>query len=262
MAQTLMSAGSKDLFLVKFDQNGGHVWSNRFGDSMNQFGNGGVAIGPQETVVDFGIVTGDLTFGGATFDQQAGDSLYLARFSSMGSHVSSDAYISTGDRLPRDVFVDATGDAYLVGSFQNSVSFGGQTLTSAGPNSDVFVAKIDSVGLHLWSVAFGDNSPQIPNAATFSTSGDIYMCGRLGGGSINFGGGSLSGAPWLVGLDADSGHLFSSAVGGANHSSCDRLALGMNGLLLVGTADGQADFGGGPLPHAGANDIVVARLAP
>jgi hypothetical protein len=45
--------------------------------------------------------------------------------------------------------IDSAGNVVVTGYFQGTVDFGGGPLTTAGED-DIFVAKLDSSGNHLW----------------------------------------------------------------------------------------------------------------
>jgi hypothetical protein len=63
------------------------------------------------------------------------------------------------------VAVDGAGNVLLTGDFDGTVDFGGGPLTSAG-SDDIFVAKLDAQGNHLWSKRFGDSYYQQADAVT------------------------------------------------------------------------------------------------
>ena len=58
------------------------------------------------------------------------------------------------------VAVDAMGAVFVTGSFSGTTDFGGGPLDAAGNDTDLFVAKYDTNGDHLWSRRFGDSSRQ------------------------------------------------------------------------------------------------------
>ena len=60
----------------------------------------------------------------------------------------------TGGDLGYRVAVAGNGDIVLAGSFQNSITFGGTQLNSAG-SDDVFLARFTANGTHIWSKRFG-----------------------------------------------------------------------------------------------------------
>ena len=53
------------------------------------------------------------------------------------------------------VATDAAGNVIIVGDLWGAANFGGGVLTTAGAQ-DVFIAKLDPNGKHLWSKRFGD----------------------------------------------------------------------------------------------------------
>ena len=55
----------------------------------------------------------------------------------------------------QDIDVDASGNVYVTGHFQNTSDFGSVTLTSAGNNRDGFIAKLDSSGTVVWANRWG-----------------------------------------------------------------------------------------------------------
>ena len=89
----------------------------------------------------------------------------------------------------RDVSVNAAGEVVLTGSFGAQIDFGGGALTSAGDH-DVFVARFDADGEHVWSQRFGDAGYQNGVAAIWSPAGQLALAGEFYG-TVDFGGGPL-----------------------------------------------------------------------
>jgi hypothetical protein len=76
---TLTSAGSRDIYLVKFDSSGTHLWSQRFGDGSNQFVRGS-AIDPWGNVVMTGLFEDTVDFGGGPLISTGSYDIYLVKF--------------------------------------------------------------------------------------------------------------------------------------------------------------------------------------
>ena len=72
-----------------------------------------------------------------------------------------------------------------------TADFGGGVLTSAG-GADIFVAKYDSTGAHLWSKGFGDAANQFARSVASAPSGDCVVTGLILG-PTDFGGGAVGG---------------------------------------------------------------------
>lgn len=98
---------------------------------------------------------------------------------------------STSTSGPLGLAIDAADRIYLTGSFNGSISFGGNLLQATGTEADAFVAKLDANGEHLWSRRYGDG--QLQRCITVQAdpaSGDaIVGCTYLG--AIDFGTGPL-----------------------------------------------------------------------
>jgi len=138
----LTSAGNQDLFLAKFDSNGNHLWSQRFGDAT------WIQVGHSVDVDDDGNVVvscecrGTTDFGGGPLtstDPYLPD-VTIAKFDASGSHVWSQNYGDENVQYGYGIAADSHGDVSVTGLFRSTVDFGGDTLTSAG-GRDVFVVK-------------------------------------------------------------------------------------------------------------------------
>jgi len=65
---------------------------------------------------------------------------------------------------------------------------------SPGPCSDIFLAKFDSNGNHLWSKSFGGSYIDIGFSVSVDSSGNVYGTGIFSGSNVDFGGCPLSSA--------------------------------------------------------------------
>jgi len=87
-------------------------------------------------------------------------------------------------------------------------------------------------------------------------------------GTIDFGGGPLSSAPWhladvFVAKYSPAGvHLLSKRYGGTSFDWGTGAASGPNGVVLTGYFVGTADFGSSALTSAGYNDGFLINLGP
>jgi len=77
----LTSAGGTDIFVVKFDPNGNHLWSQRFGDSDSQYGTG-VAADATGNVILTGSFYGTVDFGGGPLTDACNEQadIFVAKF--------------------------------------------------------------------------------------------------------------------------------------------------------------------------------------
>lgn len=76
--------------------------------------------------------------------------------------------------------VDAQGNAYVVGNFDGSQSFGSFTLNSNG-QEDVFVIKISPTGTILRAVNFGGDLGELVAGIDVDNNGNVYIAGSFNG---------------------------------------------------------------------------------
>ncbi|MGI4875231.1 MAG: T9SS type A sorting domain-containing protein [Janthinobacterium lividum] len=162
---------------------------------------------------------------------------------------------------------DASGNVFLVGAFQGSISFGSTTLTTAG-SSDGFVAKWSPVSnSFLWAQQVGGTGYDVANALAVSGS-TIYVAGSYSSTAVAFGGLSLSNAGtsdiFVAKLtDAGSSASFGWAqrAGGADAEAPTGLAASGASVYMSGYYySATAAFGTTNLPNAGGSDAFLAKL--
>jgi len=97
--------------------------------------------------------------------------------------------------------VDSLGNVYITGHYSSSsIGFGGGVLTNAGgscgsyPCSDIFLARFDSNGNHLWSKRFGGSGNDYGKSVSVDSSGNVYGTGYFQSINVDFGECPLSSA--------------------------------------------------------------------
>ena len=78
------------------------------------------------------------------------------------------------------VAADVAGNVFFAGDFAGASSFGGPVLTSVGDTADVFIAKYDRTGAHLWSKRFGGGGIEVATALATDGAGNVVVAGRFG----------------------------------------------------------------------------------
>jgi hypothetical protein len=184
----LTSSGSDDIFLAKFDRDGSHLWSQRFGDAATDDGVDVAVTAPGQIVLT-GMFYDDIDFGGGLLHSNGWDDIFVASYDAEGRHLWSHGFGHDGWDEGRGVALDASGHTYLTGVFGGTVDFGGGPLTSAGMQ-DAIVARFDAGGHHVWSQGFGDIDLDFGSAVDAGAFGDVSFLGAFTG-AVDFGGGLL-----------------------------------------------------------------------
>jgi hypothetical protein len=256
----LTSMGGNDIFLCKFDPTGTHLWSRRFGGTAGDRG-ASVAVDSQGRIGLTGLFNGTANFGGATFSSAGFQDIFIAAYEPTGSYRWSHAYGSGSSDWGTAVACDDQGNLFAIGLYHASLSFGGPPLPEIG-EGDMFLAKYDSAGAHIWSHGFGASGADYARDLDVDGSGDVVITGQFAG-TADFGGAPLVSNGWwdvvLARYDPDGTHLWSRHFGGTGGDKGSAVRVDEAGIALIGTFAGTADLGGGALTALGHEDEFVAR---
>jgi len=255
----LASAGGHDVFILKLDPSGNHVWSRRYGDAAGQFVTG-LAADASGNVLVTGDFSGAIDFGGGPLTTPDLD-VFAAKLDQSGNLVWSRRFGDTAGQDGGGVAFDSKGNVILTGHYSGTVDLGGGALPSGG-GGDVFVAKFDAAGGYVWAKHFGGT----PKGVAVDNADEVVVTGVFSG-SVDFGGGALTSAGGLdvfaVKLDSGGGHLWSKRFGDAGSQSSAGVAVDATGnVVLTGSFSGSIDLGGGALASAGGMDGFLAKLDP
>ncbi len=271
----LTSAGSFDIFIQKLDNNGNLLWVKKFGDKNNDWGNsittdanGNVyTTGFFEGVVDFdpGAETANLTSAGLydAFIQKLDADGNLLWVKQMG-----------GTRYDRgnSITVDANGNVYTIGEFEDTADFdpGTETanLTSAG-SEDIFIQKLDVNGNFLWVNQIGGKKSEVGNSITVDANGNVYSTGSFTG-TVDFNPGTDiinltdegGGGAFIQKLDGNGNLLWVKQIGGTATS----ITSDVNGNIYTtgyffNTKDFDPGDGTANLTSTGESDIFIHKLS-
>jgi hypothetical protein len=170
------------------------------------------------------------------------------------------------DSSGKCITTDNFGNSYIVGNFQEDISFGELTLISNGWQ-DVFVAKMDSEGNWLWAIQAGGIDTDIGYGISCDNSGSIYITGSFRA-TANFGEYSVtsfaSSDIFVAKIDNNGNWLWVSSAGGNNMDMGDKITLDEfgNAYLTGKFFSSVAFFGNFSIPHTGFWDIFVAKINP
>jgi hypothetical protein len=262
----LTSMSGADLFVLKLDPDGNHLWSKRFGGAGDQYGND-IATGTDGALIITGSFGGTIDFGGALLPSAGGSDIFVAKLDPGGAHIWSKGFGDSADgQIGNSLAVDKSGGVYVGGALSGVVNFGGKLPLSAEGNGDAFVVKLDAGGGHLWSTRFGNGASQLVTGIAIDPPGNVSLVGSFDG-AIDFGGGELTsvGAAdgFIAKLEASGAHIFSRRFGDVDSQVASSVAVDTLGdSFVTGTFSGAIDLGGGPLVSHGGGDIFLAKFSP
>lgn len=150
--KTVEYYGFSDVFIAKYDSNGGCVWANSAGGPIYDSGssiaekNGHLFIGGGFNDV---AVFGDTTLTSVDFVD-----IYVAHYLADGTFVEAASAGGTNNELLECLAVDSDMNVYIGGWFMFDITIGGNTLNSNGI-SDIFLAKYKPGLGFSWAQAYG-----------------------------------------------------------------------------------------------------------
>lgn len=283
----LVSLGSDDGFVAKYNAAGMHQWSLRFGTASTGEGGAGVAIDPAGNVIVAGA---------------AANRIALRKYDSAGTPLLAQNYGPTDGNEAADVATDAAGNIFVTGYYRSSMDFGCGPLPGASaPSSNMFLVKFDPNGVCQWSKGFKctgfnldvDGSGAVTVTGGFTSpvdfgSGPLVSAGSSDGyiarfnsagthqWSVRFGGAGADGG-YDVECDAAGNCALAALSGGAMVARYDAagtqiwshnfgaslvydLALdNSGGVVLTGPFSGTVNFGEGPVTSAGNDDVYLTK---
>ena len=286
----LVSTGTFDISVAKYDSLGNLIWAKSMG------GSGTTTAFCRSIHVD---PNGDLILtgmfkGGVDFDPGPGTH-YLSSVISSAQDIFVVKLNAGGDLIwakkignpylnrAIDVTTDNSGNIHVTGYFRGTLDFdpgaGISTLTSAGGTSDndIYVLKLDPNGNYIWAGRMGGSDSDVGQSIVVDSSGNMYVTGHFDA-SADFdpGPGSAYLAPsgindvFITKLDASGNFIWAKQVGGNNTyiwSNDNAYAIDIDpfgDLYVSGTFYGTADFDPGPGTHNlisyDHQDIFILKL--
>jgi hypothetical protein len=253
-------------FVAKLSPEGEHLYSFSFGAGGANCGTD-VAVDPDGNAyvtVRFSTSV-QLDIGG--IDPRGGVDSLLIKVAPDGRHEWAQHIGGSGGDYAFAVAWGPGGRLVVVGTFENTVDFGGGQRTSAG-GGDVFVVRYDGDGNHVFSRRFGGNDHDSGRAVAVDSTGEVVLAG-LFAGAMSIGNADLVSAggedAFVARLTADGSPEWAYGWGGAGVDRLLDVAIAEdNTILLAGRFEGAATLGsGGPTLQAeGGDDGLVAWLSP
>lgn len=262
-----MSAGSQDSFVLKLDDAGFFAASRVFGgqgfESIK-----GVDVDAMGNVVITGEFEQSMNLGMLV---SAGQSdVYIGKLSPMLVPTWVKGFGDPSDQEALDVALAPNGDLVVAGGSVGTVDFGGGPLMAPTGAKNMYLARLDGAGAHVWSKLYGGAmTTELGASIAFDPkTSEIVVAGWFDD-TIDFGGNPLVSKgfvdAFITRLSPEGAHVVSASYG----SPMPDGVLGMSLLptrdpILGGIHFDTIDLGGGPLKTASNMDpnVFVARLLP
>jgi hypothetical protein len=254
---TFSSAGaSDDIFVAKYDSNGNYVFAFVLGSNSTSI-ECGIAIGLDASQNIY--VTGQF-FGTVDFDPSSNTmnltssvgSTFVAKYTSAGIFQYSRYFTNTSSCDVRDMAVDASGNAFIVGAFSQTLDLdpGTGTVNVTASGSDMFMVKLNASGAFV----FGKQLDATASSIILDASNNVFICGVFSAGTVDFDPG-----PGISNLSTTSSALYvASYTSVGNFISCCQASSSSNYFpdLVIDPANNIVVFCGDDLLKFNSGGIV------
>ncbi len=173
----LTSAGNRDGYIAKFDDNGDFVWARGFGSIDNDAG-ARLVLDDTGNIYTTGYFTGTVDFASGaptqTVTSNGDKDIFVSKMNSNGDYEWVYGIGGTNAETGNSIDVNSTGDIFITGSYSDTVDFdfgsGTSNLTSSG-SSDVFFTKWSPNSAGMEDVEISESLGLYPNP----TTGELHI---------------------------------------------------------------------------------------
>lgn len=193
-------SGTSDAFLVKFNSNGGHLWSTYYGGTNSETGMD-LAVDLNNDIYFSGNTNSSSGIAASGFQNTLVGSYdgFLVKFNSSGNRLWATYYGGIDTESNLYVTTDNLGKVYVSGytASTGSIASGGFSNTFNGV-IDAFLVRFSSSGARESATYFGGSNNDQPGRPSVDQNGSLYLSGYTestsnissGGYQNSFGGGT------------------------------------------------------------------------
>lgn len=238
------------------------------GDGLTDQAVRGVAWDSNGDILVTGDAQGPVNFpGGTTLMPVGTKATFVAKLKGDGTGTTWAKLYGSKEAVGKAIAVDGTGNVFVAGDHKGDIDFGGGVLAN-NFGSNVFLAKLDPSGNHVWSHTYGDSVAQNVQGMRVDAMGRAVLAGDYRG-QIDFGGGALTAGDqdgFVAKLDTHGCQVWAKTIGDPKVQGANGVALdAMGNVVITGSLNGSATFGSTTLtvPSAdGGGDLFVAQFGP
>jgi hypothetical protein len=257
----LTSFGNSDIFVAKYDPAGTCLWVKQAGSSDADAGYS-ISLDLNGNIYVTGYFSGTAAFGSIQLTSVAGYDVFIAKYDAAGNCIWAKSAGSIYNDWGYTIAVDASGNSYLTGRFNGSITFGTINLTGFG-SWYIFIAKYDTKGNCIWAQVAGGAGTDEGYGLALDAKGRSYITGRFSGNATfgtfllsSYGGYDIFTAKY----DTNGICLWAKKAGSINADRGMNISVDANeNSYVTGWFKGTVTFDTIQLPGIGNNDIFVAK---
>jgi hypothetical protein len=172
----LSSNGKKDVFIAKYSTTGDLLWAKRAGGSGfdQAFA---LAVDKFGEVYITGVFEGFAGFGNILLTSKGNTDVFIVKYDAMGNNIWAKRAGGSKEDFGFSIATDFERNCYITGSFNDLADFGIVNLDAPSVSSEIYVAKIDSLGQWEWVQQAGGLTGDASYAISVDNDRNAYITG-------------------------------------------------------------------------------------
>ncbi len=261
---SLVSEGSSDIFIVKYDASGNLLWAKRAGGTSEITVND-ITVDTKGNCYIIGEFYDNASFGDKTTYSTVAEDVFTVKYDADGNALWAASSGSTSSDHGTGIAVDDAGNVYIAGYFQSEFIFGGIPYSTTG-NRDAFVAKMDKDATPIWAKTGGGIYNDWFNKIAVDADGNnVFVTGEFESYTADIDGITLTNmnqsAPrrdiMLLNFDSQGSARWGISTGSVEHDYANDVTVDDNGdVYITGIYQDAITFGTTTLTN---NDLYIAK---
>jgi hypothetical protein len=179
---------TKDIFLVKYSEDGQVIWAKSGGGIYMEFVRGMAADSRENITIVGTFWSTSVSFGSHTLTNTGNIDVFIVQYDSTGQVLWAKNPTGTNEENAYSVATDTAGNVYMAGSFRSdSIQFDGITLICTSELFDTYIVEYDPFGNAIWAENTTGNDWDEARSVALDKSGNIYLTGHYKSDSLQFG---------------------------------------------------------------------------
>ncbi|MFZ9942755.1 MAG: T9SS type A sorting domain-containing protein [Bacteroidia bacterium] len=262
----VISHGSNDMFVAKYDVNGTLLWVQSGGGTLDDYGNR-VAISSDGGVTIAGSFKNTFDASGQQMTSNGNRDALICHYDSNGQLVWMRGIGGSSEDRAYGIIQDANDNYFITGLFSDVVDFDGTTLTCNSFYA-TYLAKLSSQGNVIWAVKgdAGANDFARGFGVMVDLQGNVVTNGfysgtlNMGGATLAASGGQYDQDSYLIKFTNNGTLLWARTAGGSStDQGLDLHHTSNNEILAVGFFHDVANFQNTTITATGLADVYVAK---
>ena len=176
---TLSPSGFQDGIVAKYDPNGNHLWSKKFGGSASGDYGHAVVSDTNDNIYLVGTFRKTLNLDGHSASANGRDG-FLAKLNPSGKTQFLTPFSGPDIDNPFDVTLDSKGRPVLSGYFKGTITLGSKSYSATDMKSDTFLVGCDTSGKVRWSRAVKGKGKTLGRGIAGGANNQLVVGGAFG----------------------------------------------------------------------------------